>query len=71
MNNLYKYITKEDFKNITGRKLYKSSIKNFKDNFQYEEYKKVIDFIIEKNQITTERKYRKFDWLIWYKYRKK
>lgn len=71
VNNLYKYITKEDFKNITGKKLSKSSIKKFKDNFQYEEYKKVIDFIIEKNQITTERKYRKFDWLIWYKYRKK
>ena len=71
VNNLYKYITKEDFKNITGKKLSKSSIKKFEDNFQYEEYKKVIDFIIEKNQITTERKYRKFDWLIWYKYRKK
>ena len=71
VNNLYKYITKEDFKNITGKKLSKSSIKKFKDNFQYKEYKKVIDFIIEKNQITTERKYRKFDWFIWYKYRKK
>lgn len=69
VNNLYKYITKEDFKNITGKKLSKSSIKKFKDNFQYEEYKKVIDFIIEKNQITTERKHRKFDWFIWYKYR--
>lgn len=70
VNNLYKYITKEDFKNITGKKLSKISIKKFKNNFQYEEYKKVIDFIIDKNQITTERKHRKFDWFIWYKYRK-
>ena len=34
-----------------------------------EEYKKVIDFILNKNEISVEKPHRKIDWLIWYENR--
>ncbi len=64
-NSIMNYITKEEYKKITGKTLYKNSIKKYRDNFQYEEYKKIIDFIIEKNNITIEKPHRKIDWFIW------
>lgn len=66
-DNIYKYISDEDFKNITGNNLHKNSIKKYKDNFKYEDYKMVIDFIIKKNNITVDSPHRKIDWFIWYK----
>lgn len=54
---------------LTGHTLYKNSIKKYKNNFQYEEYKKVIDFILNKNEISVEKPHRKIDWLIWYENR--
>lgn len=67
--NIGKYISDEDFKTITGTLLRKNSLKKYKYNFQYEEYKKVIDFIIDKNNITVSKPHRKMDWFIWYKNR--
>lgn len=40
-----------------------------KDEYDYDLYLKVIDFIINKNNITVERPHRKLDWFIWYKNR--
>ncbi len=54
---------------LTEHNLYKNSIKKYKNNFQYEEYKKVIDFILNKNEISVEKPHRKIDWLIWYENR--
>ncbi len=68
-NNLYKYISNEDFQKITGCKLMKNSFYKMKDNFDYLSYMKVIDFIIKNNDITVERPHRKLDWFIWYKNR--
>ena len=68
-DNLYKYISKEDYKDLTGNNLYKNSIKKYKNNFKYEEYKKSIDFIIKKNKISVSKPHRKLDWLIWYENR--
>ncbi len=68
-DNLYKYISKEDYKDLTGNNLYKNSIKKYKNNFKYEEYKKLIDFIIRKNNISVSKPHRKLDWLIWYENR--
>lgn len=68
-DHLFKYITAEDYKRITGKRLYKNSIKKYKDTFNYEEYKKIIDFIIEMNQITVDKPHRKMDWFIWYQHR--
>lgn len=65
--NLYKYISAEDYYNITGKKLLKSSFTKLKEEYNYEEYIKVIDFIIKKNNITVDRPHRKLDWYIWYK----
>lgn len=67
--NISKYISDEEFKNITGKNLYKNSIKKYKYDFKYEEYKQIIDFIIEKNNITVSKAHRKMDWFIWYKNR--
>lgn len=64
--SLNRYISDEDFEFITGKKLYKNSIKKYKYNFQYEEYKKIIDFILEKNNINVSMPHRKMDWFIWY-----
>ena len=66
---MYQYISKEDYQMLTGHTLYKNSIKKYKNNFQYEEYKKVIDFILTKNEISVEKPHRKIDWLIWYENR--
>lgn len=67
--NINKYITDEEFKSITGKNLYKNSIKKYRNNFKYEDYKKIIDFIIKKNNITVSKAHRKMDWFIWYKNR--
>lgn len=67
--NISKYISDEEFKNITGKNLYKNSINKYKYDFKYEEYKQIIDFIIEKNNITVSKAHRKMDWFIWYKNR--
>ena len=68
-NNIYKYITTDEYKELTGKKLCKSSFVKLKDTFNYIEYIKVIDYIIRKNNITVEKSHRKLDWFIWYKNR--
>ena len=70
-DNLSKYISNEDYKKITGKTLYKNSLKKCKYNYNYEEYKKVIDFIILSNNIVIDKPHRKMDWFIWYKNRNK
>jgi len=70
-NNINNYITNDEYKNLTGRTLYKTSIRRYKDNFKYEEYKRIIDFIIKKNNLTVHMTHRKLDWFIWDKYRNK
>lgn len=66
---LYKYISKEEYETLTGRKLRYNSFFKMKDEYDYDLYLKVIDFIINKNNITVERPHRKLDWFIWYKNR--
>lgn len=68
-NNLHKYISKEDYYNITGKKLQKKSFTKLKDEYNYKEYMKIIDYIIKKNNITINGSHRKLDWYIWYKNR--
>ena len=67
--NLGQYITDEEFKKITGRNLHKNSIKKCKYNYDYEEYRKIIECIIESNNLNVERVHRKMDWYIWNKHR--
>ncbi len=65
--NLHKYISKEEYRNITGKKLYKNSFTKLKDEMNYQEYMNIIDYIIHKNNITVSKAHRKLDWYIWYK----
>ena len=65
----HRHISDEEYQNITGKKLYKNSIKKYKDDYKYEDYKKIIDYIIQKNNITISKPHRKMDWFIWYKNR--
>ena len=65
-NNLIHYISPEEYKKMTGKNLYKNSFQKYKDQFQYEEYKKIIDWILDKNHITIDSPHRKIDWFIWY-----
>lgn len=67
--NLHRYISKEDYKSITGEKLNKNSFSKMKDKFNYELYLKVIDKILKQNNITVDKPHRKLDWFIWYKNR--
>lgn len=67
--NISKYISDEEFKSITGKNLYKNSIKKYKYDYKYEDYKQIIDYIIQKNNITVSKPHRKMDWFIWYKNR--
>lgn len=67
--NLHRYISKEDYKLITGQKLTKNSFSKMKDNFNYELYLKIIDEILKQNNITVDKPHRKLDWFIWYKNR--
>ena len=68
-DNLYKYITNDEYKKLTGDILYKNSLRKYKSRNRYEEYKKVIHIIIKKNNISVEKPHRKIDWFIWYKNR--
>lgn len=68
-NNLYKYISEEDYINITGEILRKNSFYKMKENFDYLKYMKIIDYIIQVNNITVDKPRRKLDWFIWYKNR--
>ena len=67
--NLYKYISEEEYKNITGKKLYKNSFTKIKNQINYQEYINIIDYIIKKNNITVSKPHRKLDWYVWYKNR--
>lgn len=67
--NLHKYITTEEYYKITGKKLKKNSFFKLKDNYNYKLYMNVIDYIIEKNNISVDKPHRKLDWYIWYKNR--
>lgn len=67
--NIYKYISKEDYKEITGNKLSKYSTYNLRNTFDYELYIRIINFILKSNNITTQFPHRKLDWFIWYKNR--
>lgn len=68
-NNLYRFISTEDFYKLTGKKLCKNSFNKMRDNIDYINYMKVLDFILNINNITVERPHRKLDWYIWYKNR--
>ena len=67
--NINKYITAEEYKELTGKKLYKNSFVKLKNIFNYKEFVNVIDYIIKKNGISVEKPRRKLDWYIWYKNR--
>lgn len=67
--SLHKYISKEDYETLTGNKLRYDSFFKMKDEYNYDLYLKIIDFIIEKNKITVDNPHRKIDWFIWYKNR--
>ena len=67
--NLGKYITEEDYQEITGKTLRKNS-KQMGNNIDYLTYKKVIDHIIQENNISVDKPHRKFDWFIWFKHGK-
>ena len=69
-SNLHKYISSEDYEKITGKELKNNSFFKIKDNYNYDLYLKIIDFIISDNQITVKKSHRKIDWYIWYKNRK-
>ena len=69
-DNLHKYISKEDYMTITGDKLRKTSFYKMRNNFDYLTYIKVIDHIIESNNIMVDKPHRKLDWFIWYKNKK-
>ena len=66
---MHKYISKEDYETLTGNKLRYDSFFKMKDEYNYDLYLKIIDFIIEKNKITVDNPHRKIDWFIWYKNR--
>ena len=68
-NNLNKYISEKDFYEITKTKLENNSLVKLKDNFDYKTYKKIINKIIENNNITIDKPHRYLDWYIWYKNR--
>lgn len=67
--NLHKYISKEEYHNLTNKTLRKNSFSKLKNEYNYQEYMKIIDFIIKKNNLTVEYPHRKLDWYIWYKNR--
>ena len=67
--SLHKYISKEDYEILTGNKLKYDSFFKMKDEYNYDLYLKIIDFIIEKNKISVDNPHRKIDWFIWYKNR--
>ena len=67
--SLHKYISKEDYEILTGNKLRYDSFFKMKDEYNYDLYLKIIDFIIEKNNISVDNPHRKIDWFIWYKNR--
>ena len=67
--SLHKYISKEDYEILTGNKLRYDSFFKMKDEYNYDLYLKIIDFIIEKNNISVDNPHRKIDWSIWYKNR--
>ncbi len=69
-DNLYKYISAEDFKNITGKELKRDSFDKFREEFNYLQYMEIIDHIIKNNNIIIDKPHRKLDWFIWYKNRK-
>lgn len=66
-NNLYKYITSDNYFKITKEKLYKNSFYKMKDKYSYKKYMDILNFIIDNNGITIDRPHRKLDWFIWYK----
>lgn len=65
--NLHKYISKDEYIKLTGKKLHKNTFIKIKDQMNYQEYIKIIDYIIAKNNITVSKPHRKLDWYIWYK----
>lgn len=64
--NIHKYITEDEYHDITGKKLHKNSFEKMKDNFNYKQYKEIIDYILKKNKITIDKPHRHLDWFIWY-----
>lgn len=65
--DLYEFISDEEFKEIRGEKLGKTSFKKMKQNFDYEYYKETIDKIIEKRGLKGKINYQKFDKYIWWR----
>ena len=69
-DNLGQYITEEDYQEITGKTLRKNSFQKMRENIDYLTYIKVIDHIIQENNISVDKPHRKFDWFIWFKHGK-
>ena len=67
--NIYKYISKEDYHQLTNEKLTKCAVYNLREKYDYEKYMKIINFILSSNNITVDKPHRKLDWFIWYKNR--
>ena len=67
-DNLGQYITEEDYQKITKKSLRKNSFQKMRENIDYLTYIKVIDHIIQENNISVDKPHRKFDWFIWFKY---
>lgn len=67
--NIYKYISKEDYHQLTNEKLTKCAVYNLREKYDYEKYMKIMNFILSSNNITVDKPHRKLDWFIWYKNR--
>lgn len=65
--NIHKYISEKEYFDLTDKKLRKNSFTKLKEEYNYPEYMRIIDYIISKNNITVDRPHRKLDWFIWYK----
>lgn len=65
--NLYDYISDEDYYKLSGRKLTKRSIAKLRNEYNYELFSKIADYILKENNITVDNAHRKLDWYIWYK----
>ena len=70
--NLHEYITRDEYKDETGKKLYKNTFLKLKDSINYnnknsyEEYVDIIDYIANKNSLSKENRHRKLELFIWY-----
>ncbi len=65
-DNIPYYISTEDYYKLTNKVWIKSMCEKLRESCNYQEYMKIIDFIIKNNNITVEKPHRMLDWFIWY-----